>query len=66
MLMYNSIEYSDNYLATSGSLWQFKTNVVLVTNDDLSINNCQSFKYKVVLVGKTADVNKGYSFVKNI
>ena len=24
MLMYNLIEYSDNYSETSGSLWQFK------------------------------------------
>ena len=24
MSMYNLIEYSDNYLDTSGSLWQFK------------------------------------------
>ena len=23
MLMYNSIEYSDNYSETSGSLWQY-------------------------------------------
>ena len=46
MLMYNLIEYSDNYSDTSGSLWNFKrdeiTNNANVTNDA----NTPSFKYK--------------------
>ena len=44
--IYNSIEYSDNYSDTSGSLWDFKKdeidNNAEVTKDD----NASSFKYK--------------------
>ena len=32
MLMYNVIEYSDNYSNTSASLWQFK-------RDELNVND---------------------------
>ena len=46
MPMYNLIEYSDNYSDTSGSLWQFKRDEVQTNNDDVTIDNCQSFKYK--------------------
>ena len=41
MLMYNLIEYSDNYSDTSGSLWQFKRDA-----DVTNYNNPSSFKYK--------------------
>ena len=64
MPMYNLIEYSNNYSDTSGSLWQFKRDKVLVNNVDLTIDNSQSFKYKAALLGKTAD-NDGESFVKD-
>ena len=64
--MCNLIEYSDNYSDTSGSLWQFKRDEVLPKNDDLTVNNSQSYKYKAALVGKTADVvNNTNSSVKN-
>ena len=43
--MYNFTEYSDNYLDTSGNLWQFNRDELLVNNDDLAIINSQSFKY---------------------
>ena len=48
MPMYNSIEYSDNYSKTSGSLWQYY-------KDDPNNNlaNSKSFKYKVKITGKT-------------
>ena len=46
MPMYNLIEYSDNYSDTSGSLRQFKRDEVPANNDDLTIDNSQSFKYK--------------------
>ena len=60
------IEYSDNYSDTSGSLWQFKRDEVPANNDDLSINNSDSFKYKSTLVGKTADAfNNTNSSVKD-
>ena len=56
MLMYNFIEYSDNYGDSSGSLYQFK-------RDDaenllnVALDNSTSFKYKASLLGKTTDVN---------
>ena len=59
MPMYNFIEFSDNYSDTSGSLWQFKKDEVPVNNADLTIDKSQSFKYKAVLVGKTADAVGG-------
>ena len=65
MLMYNLIEYSDNYSGTSESLWQFKRDEVLVKDADLTIDNSQSFKYKVTLLEKTASYNDGKSFVKD-
>ena len=51
MLMYNLIEYSDNYCDTSGSLWHFKSNEIegdvdLTVDDNLIPNNSSSFKYK--------------------
>ena len=53
MLMYNLIEYSDNYSDTSGSLWDFKRDEIVnnanVTNDD----NAPSFKYKASITGNT-------------
>ena len=58
------IEYSDNYLDTSGSLWQFKRDDVPVDNADLTIEGSKLFKYKAVLVGKTANHNDGKNFVK--
>ena len=53
--MYNLTEYSDNYSETPGSLWQFKRDYVPPNNDDLTVNNSQSFKHKAVLIGKTAN-----------
>ena len=66
MPMYNLIEHHDNYLDTSRSLWQFKRNEAPTNNDDLSIDNSKSFKYKAALVGKTVDAgNNKDSSVKN-
>ena len=39
--MCNLIEYRNNYLDTSGSLWQFKKDKVSDNNADLTINNSQ-------------------------
>ena len=65
MPMYNLVEYSDNYSDTSGSLWQFKRDEVPANNADLTNNNSQSFNYKAVLLGKTANsVNNTNSSVK--
>ena len=60
MPIYNLIEYSDNCLDTSESLWQFKIDEVPSNNADLTIKNSESFKYKVVLVGKTANHNERF------
>ena len=64
---YNLIEYSDNYSDTLGRLWQLKRDEVLNNNADLTIDNSQLFKYKVALVGKTADAinNTNTSVKKN-
>ena len=52
MPMYNSIEYSDNYSSSSGSLWQFKRDEI-VNNADVSNDNPPSFKYNANLIGNT-------------
>ena len=52
MPMYNSIEYSDNYSNTSGSLWNFKRNEI-EGDVDLTIDNASSFRYKANLIGNT-------------
>ena len=52
MLIYNLIEYSDNYFDTSGSLWVFKRDEI---NTDVNVcngNSC-SFKYKSSIIGNT-------------
>ena len=49
MLMYNLIEYSDNYSDTSGSLWQFKRDEQKMNNGipvNVSTDNSSSYKYK--------------------
>ena len=61
----NLIEYSDNYSNASGRLWRFKRDEVPAGNADLTTDNSQSFKYKAVLLGKTADQNDGTIFVKD-
>ena len=54
--MYNSIEYSDSYSKTSGSLWQYYKDE---PNDNLA--NSESFKSKVKITGRTpADGNTKY------
>ena len=58
-------EYSDNFWDTPGSLWQFKRDGVPANNADLSIDNCQSFKYKAALLGKSKNgVNNTNGSVK--
>ena len=50
MLMYNLIEYSDNYSKISGSWWQYSKDD---PND--SITQSESFKYKIKITGKTPE-----------
>ena len=50
MLMYNLIEYSDNCLKTTTSLWQYY-------RDDPAdpITKSESFKSKIKIIGKASD-----------
>ena len=53
MPMYKLIEYSDNYQDSSATLYQYKRNEPPEANaiDDLTVDNSNSFKYKVTLLG---------------
>ena len=58
MLMYNLIEYSDNYSKTSGSLWQYYRDEPALVDDGAVANfpgSCASFKYKQKLTISTGD-----------
>ena len=50
MPMYNLIEYSDNYVKTTGSLWQYFRDE---PDDDLE--DSESLKCKIKITGKTPD-----------
>ena len=69
MPMYKLIEYSDNYLDTSESLWQFKSHGSPVNNDGAPVivntTNSSSFKYKSSFFKPlTADDNGVFKDVK--
>ena len=61
MPTYNLIEYSDAYLKTSGSLWQYYRDEPALNNngeiidfsDNNSNNNSASFKFKLQITGQT-------------
>ena len=53
MLMFNLIEYCDNYSDISGSLWNFKRNKIINNADVNNDNNAPSFKYKATIIGNT-------------
>ena len=60
MSMYNLLEYSDNYLKTSGSLWQYSKEIPAVNNvgnivDFDGANAINSFNFKKKITGKTND-----------
>ena len=50
MLMYNLIEYSDNYSRTSGSLWKYCRD-----EPNNNLTDFESFKSKIKITGKTPD-----------
>ena len=50
MPMYNLIEYSDNYVKTSGSSWQYFRD-----EPDDNLEDSESFKSKIKITGKTPD-----------
>ena len=53
MHVYNLIEYSDNYEDSSATLYQYKRDEPPEANaiDNLTVDNSNSFKYKVSLLG---------------
>ena len=58
MPMYNLIEYSDNYLKTSGSLWQYCKDIPAVNKagnivDFTATNTTDSFTFKTKITGQT-------------
>ena len=58
MLMYNLIEYSDNYSKTSGSLWQYCKEIPVVNNNGNIVdfdgaNATDSFNFKTKITGQT-------------
>ena len=60
MPMYNLIEYSDNYLKTSASLWQYCKEIPAVDNNNALVNFAEnnltdSFNFKVKILGQTGD-----------
>ena len=59
MPMYNLIEYSDNYQDSSATLYQYKRDEPPETNaiNDLTVDNSNSFKYKVSLLGNPVVAN---------
>ena len=72
--MYDLIEYSDNYLKTSGSLWQYCKNIPAVNNNNAIVNFTtnnltDSFNFKVKTTGQTgndATLSNLLSIVKSI
>ena len=70
ILMYNLIEYSDNYSKTSGSLWQYyrdgpALSVAGAIADFSAADNSASFKFKQKITGK-ADAANGRKDVEII
>ena len=60
MLMYNLIEYSNNFSKTSGSLWQYCKEIPAVNNaenfvDFNGANATDSFNFKTKITGQTND-----------
>ena len=60
MLMYNLIEYSDNYSKTSGSLWQYCKEVTSLNNngaifDFNGANATDSFNFKTKIASQNND-----------
>ena len=63
MPMYNLIEYSNNYLKTSGSLWQYCKDIPAVDNNNAMVNLTNnnltdSFNFKVKITGQTGNDGK--------
>ena len=68
MPMYNLIEYSDNYVDSSGSLYQFKRDESPMNNAgnplNVALDNSTSSKYKTSLLGKADNASDNRSLKK--
>ena len=53
--MYNLLEYSKNYIKTTGNLWNYYKDE---PSDPLS-SNSESFKYKTSITGNTCNAGAG-------
>ena len=61
MPMYDLVEYSDNYMETSGSLWQYYRDEPFIGNNGNIADvpddpDSASFKYKQKITGQTGNV----------
>ena len=60
--MYNLIEYTKNYIKTTGSLWNYYRNELAVDTNDNNIPNknvinSESFKYKISVTESAYNVD---------
>ena len=62
MPMYNLIEYSGNYSKTSGSLWEYRKDILAVNNNNnnaivnFAANNLPvSFNFNAKMTGQTGN-----------
>ena len=60
MPLHNLIKYSDNYVNTSGSLWQYCKDIPPVNNNNAIVdftgaNLTNSFNFKAKITGQTGD-----------
>ena len=67
--MYNLLEYSDNYVDSSGSLYKFKRDESSMNDAEnplnVTLDNSTSFKYKASLLGKAIDADGNDRSFKN-
>ena len=61
MLMWNLIEYSDNFSKTSGSLWQYCKDIPTVNSNGNIVefnvaNATDSFNFKAKITGQTGNI----------
>ena len=71
MMMYNLIEYSDNYSKTSGSLWQYCKEIPAVNdNGDIvdfnGVNATDSFNFKTKITGQAAANNNNDNIARRV
>ena len=57
--MYNSIEYSDNYFESSGSLWGFKRDEIANNANMTNNDNAPSFKCNAKFIAVLKQEQKG-------